>query len=76
MRKSEIQSGQFYVAPVSGRLTVIKVYQVETRQGPFDRRKTTRIHAVNLRTSRDVQFRSATKIRRLATSEEIERFSV
>src|SRR5690242_3503380 len=58
MKKSELQFGKFYLAKVSGRLTVVRLLT-----------EVPRVHgggwnAINVRTNRDVFIKSAQRLRK------------
>ena len=54
MRKNEIEIGSYYVARVSGRLTIVRIDR-ESPYGGWD--------ATNIKTKREIHLRSAARLR-------------
>lgn len=66
MKLAQVEVGKYYIAKVSGTLTVVQVlWELETH-------KVTRFAVVNVRTGRKTSM-TAAKLRRLATDEEVAR---
>ena len=62
MKKRDVEIVSHYVAKISGRLTVVRVYD-ESPYGGWD--------ATNVATGRAVRIRTAAKLRRRATAGEV-----
>lgn len=73
MLKSEVQIGGKYLAPVSGQLTIVRINDIVHAER-YKRRASTSYVATNLKTGREVYFRSAAKLRRAVTDEEYQRW--
>lgn len=68
MKKSEIIVGETYVAKVSNQLTVVRLNSIQkTEARPPYSKSRTHYACVNLKTGREVGFRSAASFRRKAT---------
>jgi len=67
MKKADLKVGSYYVAKVSGKLTVVRLDEMRetcTAHGVRDYRISHYYDVTNLRTNRTLTFRSAQKFRR------------
>lgn len=73
MKQNEVKIGKRYIAKISGNITVVEIKQ------PIDRgtRQRRRLHwqAVNLKTGRDVEIKSATALRREADNADVQHYA-
>jgi superfamily I DNA/RNA helicase len=64
MKKNEVQVGGVYVAMVSNKLTEVRITAIDEKPAYGRIKASTIYRAVNLKTGREVSFRSAQKLRR------------
>jgi hypothetical protein len=68
MKKNEVVVGKRYVTKISGRLTLVEIRGMRESRGYGVGRKTvTRWSAINLSTNREVEIKSAAKLKREAS---------
>ena len=68
MKKNEVVVGKRYVTKISGRLTVVEIKSTREVRGYGAGRKTlTRWFAINLKTNREIEIKSAAKLHREAS---------
>lgn len=64
MKQSEIKVGGLYIAKVSNQFVTVRVDEIKKREKNIYRRGGTYYSVTNMKTGRNVVFRSATKFRR------------
>lgn len=71
MKQSEIKVGGYYLAKVSEKLTVVKALKITEHEGTTYRKACTTYLVLNMKTGREVSFRSAMRFRREARASEL-----